>query len=207
MKKKTMIVILAIAIAAACAAFAAFAAMSEKQEQTDVAVTTVQTGNVAEQQETAAELQTVSAEVSEEAESEAVELFGTVTEVTDAYILLDAGEMGMVQANLMEDTIIEGAEAIEIGQVVRVVYDGKMTRSIPPQITALLVGVYAVEGEVTAIENGALTVKRVDTGEEVIITLPQDAQEIAVGDVITAYTTGAMTMSLPPQMNAVAIVK
>lgn len=207
MKKKTMIVILAIAIAAACAAFAAFAAMSEKQEQTDVAVTTVQTGNVAEQQETAAELQTVSAEVSEEAESDAVELFGTVTEVTDAYILLDAGEMGMVQANLMEDTIIEGAEAIEIGQVVRVVYDGKMTRSIPAQITALLVGVYAVEGEVTAIENGALTVKRVDTGEEVIITLPQDAQEIAVGDVITAYTTGAMTMSLPPQMNAVAIVK
>ncbi|MBQ2991744.1 MAG: hypothetical protein IJD60_10745 [Clostridia bacterium] len=206
MKKNTMIVaaILVIVIAAACVAFVA---MSEKQEQTDMAVTTVQTGTDAEQQETAADLQDVSAEVSEEAESEAVELFGTVTEITDAYILLDAGEMGMVQANLMEDTIIEGAEAIEIGQVVRVVYDGKMTRSIPAQITALLVGVYAVEGEVTEIADGRITVKRADTGEEVIITLPENAQEIAVGDAITAYTTGAMTMSLPPQMNAVAIVK
>ena len=206
MKKNTMIVaaILVIVIAAACVAFVA---MSEKQEQTDMAVTTVQTGTDAEQQETAADLQDVSAEVSEEAESEAVELFGTVTEITDAYILLDAGEMGMVQANLMEDTIIEGAEAIEIGQVVRVVYDGKMTRSIPAQITALLVGVYAVEGEVTEIADGRITVKRADTGEEVIITLPENAQEIAVGDAITAYTTGAMTMSLPPQMTAVAIVK
>ena len=87
------------------------------------------------------------------------------------------------------------------------VYDGKMTRSIPAQITALLVGVYAVEGEVTEIADGRITVKRADTGEEVIITLPENAQEIAVGDAITAYTTGAMTMSLPPQMNAVAIVK
>ena len=112
MKKNTMIVaaILVIVIAAACVAFVA---MSEKQEQTDMAVTTVQTGTDAEQQETAADLQDVSAEVSEEAESEAVELFGTVTEITDAYILLDAGEMGMVQANLMEDTIIEALRRLK----------------------------------------------------------------------------------------------
>ena len=37
--------------------------------------------------------------------------------------------------------------------------------------------------------------------------LPESMPEIAVGDVITAYTTGVSTMSLPPQMNAVAIVK
>jgi len=30
--------------------------------------------------------------------------------------------------------------------------------------------------------------------------------EFSVGDKIIAYTTGAMTMSLPPQMNALAII-
>ena len=38
-----------------------------------------------------------------------------------------------------------------------------------------------------------------------ILTLPQDAMQVAVGDQIIAYTTGVSTMSLPPQMNAIAV--
>ena len=151
----------------------------------------------ADEQETAAE----------EESFDIAELYGTVIEVTDAYVLLESAEFGKVQANLTDDTTLEGVEKVEIGQVVKVLYDGKMTRSIPAQVTAMLVGVYAVEGEVTEAADGWITVRRADTGEEVIITLPENAQEIAVGDVITAYTNGVSTMSLPPQMNAVAIVK
>lgn len=143
----------------------------------------------------------------EEESFEIAELYGTVIEVTDSYVLLESAEFGKVQANLTDDTALEGVEKLENGQVVRVIYDGKMTRSIPAQITAMLVGVYAVEGEVTEMADGRITVKRADTGEEVIISLPEGAQEIAVGDVVTAYTNGVSTMSLPPQMNAVAIVK
>lgn len=151
----------------------------------------------ADEQETAAE----------EESFDIAELYGTVIEVTDAYVLLESAEFGKVQANLTDDTTLEGVEKVEIGQVVKVLYDGKMTRSIPAQVTAMLVGVYAVEGEVTEAADGWITVKRADTGEEVIISLPEGAQEIAVGDVVTAYTNGISTMSLPPQMNAVAIVK
>lgn len=151
----------------------------------------------ADEQETAAE----------EESFDIAELYGTVIEVTDAYVLLESAEFGKVQANLTDDTTLEGVEKVEIGQVVKVLYDGKMTRSIPAQVTAMLVGVYAVEGEVTEAADGRITVKRADTGEEVIISLPEGAQEIAVGDVVTAYTNGISTMSLPPQMNAVAIVK
>lgn len=151
----------------------------------------------ADEQETAAE----------EESFDIAELYGTVIEVTDAYVLLESAEFGKVQANLTDDTTLEGVEKVEIGQVIKVLYDGKMTRSIPAQVTAMLVGVYAVEGEVTEMADGRITVKRADTGEEVIISLPEGAQEIAVGDVVTAYTNGISTMSLPPQMNAVAIVK
>ena len=58
-----------------------------------------------------------------------------------------------------------------------------------------------------AIEEGRVTVEKTEGGDEVVLTLPEDAPALAVGDVITAYTTGISTMSLPPQMNAIAIVK
>ena len=40
---------------------------------------------------------------------------------------------------------------------------------------------------------------------EIRLSLPEDAYTPAVGEQIVAYTTGISTMSLPPQMNAVAI--
>ena len=76
----------------------------------------------------------------------------------------------------------------------------------PAQITALHIGVYEVKGTVTAVEEGRVTVDRGESGE-VVLTLPQDAPQLAVGDVITAYTTAVSTLSMPPQMNAIAIVK
>jgi len=138
---------------------------------------------------------------------EAAELYAAVLEIQDGYLMLESAEYGKVQAAITDDTIVEGADGFEIGQVVKVIYDGKMTRSIPAQVNGKLIGVYAVTGEVTEVREGSVTLMQADTHNEVILTLPQDAPALAEGDVITAYTTGISTMSLPPQMNAVAVVR
>lgn len=200
MKKKIVIAIVILALIAAAAA--AVLLMSRPVE---VAMTTVETQDAPAQTESAevvdGEAAVMEAEVEEIAEL--VELYGKITEITGEYVMLFADGLGDVKVMLTEDTIIEGVEALEIGQTAKVLYTGMMTRSLPPQITALLIGVYAVTGEVAAVEEGRVTI----AGEngEVILTLPEGAAAPAVGEAITAYTTGVSTMSIPPQMNAVAV--
>lgn len=205
MKRKIVIalVILAVVIAAVVAVFAV-------NRPDEIAVTMVETV------ETPADTQSVQteadqAEAAEPAEMEAeveeiaevVELYGKITEITEEYVTIMADGLGDVKVLLTEDTIIEGVETLGIGQTAKVLYTGMMTRSLPPQITALLIGVYAVTGEVTQAGEGSVTIVS-ETGE-VVLTLPESAETPTVGDVITAYTTGVSTMSIPPQMNAVAI--
>jgi len=204
--KKKMMILLAMLVAAAliCAAAFALAGGTAKQEATENDLSSVQNTEMPEKESNAVSTEE---ELQEEEVFNLEEIFGTVLEVTDAYILLETKQSGKVQANIYEDTVMEGAERFEIGQVVRVVYDGMMTRSIPAQINAMLIGVYAVHGEVTEITEDSMIIKRIDTQEEVIITFEENEMEIAVGDVVTAYTNGISTMSLPPQMNAIAIVK
>jgi len=213
------------------------------------------------------------AESLEELEEEAqdvFDLYGEIVEITDEYVLINTADMGNVQVNLSEDTVIEGVDALEIGQTAVVMYNGMMTRSLPPQITALHIGVYAVSGVIAEVLEDSIVIVNDETGEQIILTLPgsellgeneelledealaaeeeldaelteeieedfeeeleeeseeeleeelteellaedemmeEDAAlEFSVGDKIIAYTTGAMTMSLPPQMNALAIV-
>lgn len=202
MKNKKIVLLVAIAIVVVAAlAFAAAHMVNLKNDDAIVSDAVVSEVTVDEQA-----AQQPEANGEEEAVFEVVELYGTITEITDEYVLLDAGQMGMIQANLTDDTLIEGVEALQVGQTVQVLYDGKMTRSIPAQITALKLGVYMVRGTVTAVEEGRVTIDGGEMGE-VVLTLPENAPEIAVGDEITAYTTGVSTMSLPPQMNAVAITK
>ena len=167
---------------------------------------TVEVSEAAEQaaRQEAAQAEAEAAVLEEmEAEPEIAELYGQVTEITDEYVMILTEGLGDVKVMLTEDTVIEGMEAIEIGQTAKVLYTGMMTRSLPPQITALLIGVYTVSGEVTAAGEGTVTI----TGEngEVILTLPEGAAAPAVGEAVTAYTTGVSTMSIPPQMNAVVI--
>lgn len=136
------------------------------------------------------------------------ELDGEVIEIGEGYFVMNSSVMGGVQVNFGEDSLFEGVEPemLAIGQFIQVMYDGKMTRSLPPQVFALKVGMYPVAGEVTAAEEGSITVLRDEIGDEVIVFLPENAPEIAVGDHVTAYTNGAMTMSLPAQTSAIGIV-
>ncbi|MBQ4608170.1 MAG: hypothetical protein IJO02_01640 [Clostridia bacterium] len=199
--KKT--VVLALLVLAAIIAVCALAAGMTKDAETENAVKVENAENVqsAETAQSAADAE----ENSLQEPVEIMELFGMIVEITEDYVVLETAEHGGVQANLTEDTIVEGVDALEVGQTAIVMYDGKMTRSIPAQITALKIGVYTLRGEVTEIGEGVITVKNADTQEDVILTLPQDAMQVAVGDQIIAYTTGMATMSLPPQMNAIAV--
>ena len=198
MKKKMIWVLLAVVLVLAAAAAVLLLNKNDVVESTGpIVVTEEVTAEPETQEEAEAEA------LSEEAEIELVTLTGVITEITDEYVLLDVGDMGQVQANLSEDTLIEGVEELAVGQTAIVTYDGKMTRSLPAQITALRVGVYQLEGVVTELLDGGVMVGT-EQGE-VRLSLPEGTQAVAVGEHIVAYTTGISTMSLPPQMTAVAI--
>lgn len=192
MNKKMMMIVLAVVLAIAVigAAFALTADKENASEQTDVQVTT----ETADQEETDM--------------PEIVEISGEIKEIGEGYILILDAMLGDVQVNLSEDTIFDGVEREElaVGQFVQVMYSGMMTRSLPPQITALKVGVYAIAGEVKAVADGSMTIVREEIGDEVIVFLPENAPEIAVGMQVIAYTNGAMTMSLPAQTTALGVV-
>ena len=136
-------------------------------------------------------------------------LGGEVTQVGEGFFVMTDAELGEVQVNLGDDSAFDGVEPDElaVGQYVYVIYDGKMTRSLPPQVFALRVSMYATSGEITELTEGRMTLVRDEIGDEVIISLPQDAPKLSVGDHVTAYTTGIMTMSIPAQMNAVKVVR
>lgn len=164
-------------------------------------------------------------------ENEVYYLTGQITEIADDYIILEGTEQGTVQVNLFDDTVFGGKlpDELVVGEYAQVLYDGKMTRSIPPQVTALAVDVCVLEGKVAEIlEDGRVLIDRTDvmeqqvdsqmkedgtakteaayTPEQVILSLPEGV-ELKVGDSAVFYTTGIATMSLPAQMNAIAVVK
>ena len=198
------LMIAALALLLAVGALVALAENNAKEAPQDIATDEAETEQVTIDGTAEAD------GVSEEDEMpEVFMLGGEVTEVGEGYFVMADAELGEVQVNLGDDSAFDGVELDELaaGQYVYVIYDGKMTRSLPPQVFALRVSMYATTGEITELTEGKMTLVRDEIGDEVIISLPQDAPALAVGDHVTAYTTGIMTMSIPAQMNAVKIVK
>jgi len=111
-------------------------------------------------------------EILEDEVQEIYDIHGEVLEITEEYILIDTADMGYVQVNLSEDTVIEGVQTLEIGQTAVVMYDGMMTRSLPPQINALHIGVYAVSGVITEVLEDRIVIMQDGTGEEIVLMLP-----------------------------------
>lgn len=136
---------------------------------------------------------------------EVVYLEGVVTEVTEEYFVMQEKERGEIQVNVSGESLFEGvtAETIKVGQYAYVVYNGMMTRSLPPQVFAMQVTVNLVGGTVLEIGEGSVTISQ-ENGEAILF-LPEGAPELTVGDEIIASTTGTMTMSIPPQMTAMTI--
>lgn len=148
------------------------------------------------------ELQTMEVE-----ESEVFALSGEVVEVTEAYFVIEDAQYGDIQVNFDETTVFDGAAAdsIKVGEYVFVDYNGQMTRSLPAQVFALRVSMHVVTGEVEEVAEESVTIRQEDADTQLVLHLPEGAPELAVGTKIKAYTSGATTMSLPPQTSAMKI--
>ena len=155
-------------------------------------------------------------------EEEVVEIpmiSGVISEINDAQydengkllsatLLVTGGEYPQVEVFYnAEDTVLEGVEAFDIGDYVYVQYNGVMTRSIPPQITAEKVSVWKLEGTVTAIEADGFMLDTAEQGEVWCNATVEQLATLAVGASLTVYTNGIMTLSLPAQVTAVWVVE
>ena len=148
--------------------------------------------------------------LTEDGMAQVYSLYGQITEITDEYLMLEGTEQGKVQVNLLDDTLYNGAiqqSELAVGQYAEVLYDGKLTRSIPAQAAALAVNVYPLTGTVDEVqEDGRVLVTPTDGGAQVLLSLPEGTT-VAVGETATFYTTGVATMSIPAQMNAIGVEK
>lgn len=139
--------------------------------------------------------------------SETTRVEGLIVVVEDGSFIMQDKDLGEIQVNVSDTTAFTGISPDELafGQYVFVDFDGKMTRSLPPQIAGMQVSMYPVSGAVLEITEESVTIEQANGGGEAVVFLPEGAPELNVGDAIVAYTTGAMTMSLPPQTTALAI--
>lgn len=207
--KKWMIFAAAILVALGIG-FAVKGASDKKQgatpEGTAVPETTTSAPN--EETETANALREETE--TEDGAEEIDTLCGQITEINDEYLILEGTQQGTVQVNILDDTLYNGSlqqGELAVGQYAEVIYDGKMTRSIPAQIAALAINVYPLKGTVDAVEeDGRVLVTPADGGEQVVLSLP-DGVTMEAGETATFYTNGMATMSIPAQMNAIGVVK
>lgn len=152
----------------------------------------------------------VSGETTEEIEIEYATLEGIVTEITESCFILDTTETGEVQVNFDENTFFSEELPFACGQYAFVTYSGMMTRSLPPQIYAELVTVNRLTGTVVSADEDSHTIViMTDTHGEVIVHLSEtdSAVNYAEGDLVMVYNSGAMAMSLPPQIGGSLIMK
>ena len=163
----------------------------------------------ATQPEQAADVQTDETQT-EDGLTQVYMLHGQITEITDEYLMLEGTEQGRVQVNLLDDTLYDGAvqqSELAVGQYAEVLYDGKLTRSIPAQAAALAVNIYPLTGTVDEVqEDGRVLVTPTAGGAQVLLSLPEGVT-VEVGETATFYTTGVATMSIPAQMNAIGVEK
>lgn len=126
----------------------------------------------------------------------------------DGSLLINTMENGEVQVLINEETYFEAIRDIAVGDYLYIDYNGQMTRSLPPQVTASVVRMYVLTGSITehfAEENAVML--NTETHGEVYVTLPEEyAGQTIETETITVYFNGAMTMSIPAQINAGMIV-
>lgn len=141
-------------------------------------------------------------------EAEMYEISGTVIELGDGFIVFKDQDGQIVQANMNDETaqmIVLPDGVIALGDYVTVFYDGKMTRSIPAQITALAINSAVCVGQVGEIgEDWFMLATELD--EIQVNCTPEKLAGIAAGAQVKVYFSGAMTLSLPAQIGALLIV-
>ncbi len=139
-----------------------------------------------------------------------VTLQGLITEAGSTYFIMTDRTHASVQVNIIDGvTVFEGIAAkdtLAVGLYVFVTYDGVMSRSLPPQVSAQIVACYRLTGTVADIlENGVIV-----TGDEVtgtaIVLIGDNFPPVYLGVPITVYYNGLMALSMPPQIFASHII-
>ena len=148
--------------------------------------------------------------VSSQAEAQTTTLQGLVTKVGDGYLLLTDETLGEVRVN-MDATIttyegVAGKDTMVVGQYAFVTYNGIMTRSIPPQVTATKVSVFVVQGTVGEIFTNGYIVEGDAVLGSVLVHMGEGFPSVYQGVPITLYYNGVMALSMPPQINAAYLV-
>lgn len=131
---------------------------------------------------------------------------GYVTQIIDGGFVLEDIQRGQVILNTDDSTVWDGLlidGELEAGMYVMVDYDGRLTRSIPPQAHADRVGCYTLQGTVSEVaENGLLLTGDERFGDVWVKTNLVDAQHVYPGMTLLVYYDGVMAMSLPGQVTA-----
>lgn len=133
------------------------------------------------------------------------ELEGLVTELVDGGFIMEDRDLGEVLVNVDDTTVLDGILAdgeIEAGQYVIVAYDGRLTRSIPPQAHADRVGCYVLNGTVSEFLESGILLAGDELFGDVIVRLNGSMPHIYQDMPITVYYDGVMALSLPGQVNA-----
>ena len=143
----------------------------------------------------------------EAADSPNIQLEGIIMEVTeDGGYVVDTVTNGDVMVLVSDDTIFEGQENLTVGQYVFVTYNGMMTRSLPPQVHALRIDCYLIDGIVTELDKdqGTMLVDSKEFGL-VIVHLPETDTVPQENDFVSVYFNGVMALSYPGQVNGVKV--
>ena len=194
--KKVVIFLLAAILLVTCIAIA---------EQTDAptpaeteTTETVETEEIIETEETE--------EVSECPENYFVS--GFVMEIMeDGSILILTNQGEEIVIHLHDETINE-LEEIVPGQFIIADYNGMMTRSLPPQISADHLYVYTMDGIVTELiedEETRAFLMETELHGIVMVRLPEDIILPTLEEHVRIHFNGVMTLSLPGQINALGM--
>ena len=129
-----------------------------------------------------------------------VTLSGYVMDIQEDFLLVMTPDGLYVQAALTEETLFEGADMM-VGDLVHILYNGMMTRSLPAQINAQTVSCHKLQGVVSEMTEEGFTLT---FGEEVYVVNAEASQLEGIQDgmFVTVFHEGMMTMSIPAQVAA-----
>ena len=128
---------------------------------------------------------------------------GFVMDVMDESILLLTRDGLYVEALLTEETFFDGKDVV-IGDYIQIDYSGMMSRSIPAQITAVVVRDHMLMGVVSEMTEAGFTLT---FGEEVYAVTADVAllEGIQDGMFVTVYFNGMMTRMIPAGVTALHV--
>ncbi len=135
---------------------------------------------------------------------ELYDLSGTVTEITEEYLLILGADGQEYQINLGAETLYEGKQ-IALGDFIHVTHNGQMTMSIPAQVFGLKLGCYVNVGTITEISETQFSLET-EEGLILVNATAEQLKDLKAGQNVYVYHNGAMTMSLPAQVGAELIV-